>query len=97
MTEYGNVALVEEREILEGGHVTIKLPGVRKGDMASRSFKPEVSKTIAIILFNLLNYFTTINLIGQSIFVAILSNRSSLGGCNNGRFIGLFFDSWINV
>ncbi|KAK9700457.1 WD domain, G-beta repeat [Popillia japonica] len=42
MTEYGNVALVEEREILEGGHVTIKLPGVRKGDMASRSFKPEV-------------------------------------------------------
>ncbi|KAI4458257.1 wd40 repeat protein [Holotrichia oblita] len=42
MTEYGNVALIEEREVLEGGHVSIKLPGVRKGDMAARSFKPEV-------------------------------------------------------
>lgn len=28
--------------MLEGGNVTIRLPGVRKGDMASRSFKPEV-------------------------------------------------------
>ncbi|KRT85698.1 hypothetical protein AMK59_1960 [Oryctes borbonicus] len=42
MTEYGNVALIEERDELEGGNVAIKLPGVRKGDMAARVFKPEV-------------------------------------------------------
>ncbi|KAF7277818.1 hypothetical protein GWI33_009234 [Rhynchophorus ferrugineus] len=42
LTEFGNLALVEEREEREGGRVTIKLPGVRKGDMASRVFKPEV-------------------------------------------------------
>ncbi|KAJ8922015.1 hypothetical protein NQ315_008654 [Exocentrus adspersus] len=42
MTEFGNVALVEEREENEGGNVAIKLPGVKKGDMASRAFKPEV-------------------------------------------------------
>ncbi|KAJ8959273.1 hypothetical protein NQ314_006301 [Rhamnusium bicolor] len=41
LTEYGNIALVEEREETEGGNVTVKLPGVRKGDMASRIFKPE--------------------------------------------------------
>lgn len=34
--------LVEEREVFEGGNVKIRLPGVKKGDMASRSFKPEV-------------------------------------------------------
>lgn len=43
MSEYGNIALVEEREEREGGKVTLRLPGVRKGDMASRAFKPEVS------------------------------------------------------
>ncbi|CAH1981259.1 unnamed protein product [Acanthoscelides obtectus] len=42
LTEFGNIALVEEREEKEGGKVQIKLPGVRKGDMASRVFKPEV-------------------------------------------------------
>ncbi|KAK7874490.1 hypothetical protein R5R35_001573 [Gryllus longicercus] len=42
MTEFGNLALVEEREDAEGGNVAIRLPGVRKGDMASRAFKPEV-------------------------------------------------------
>lgn len=42
MTEFGNIALIEEREISEGGNVTIKLPGVKSGDMASRSVKPEV-------------------------------------------------------
>ncbi|XP_015588288.1 periodic tryptophan protein 2 homolog [Cephus cinctus] len=42
MTEFGNIALVEEREENEGGNVTLRLPGVRKGDMASRSMKPEV-------------------------------------------------------
>lgn len=39
MTEFGNLALIEQRE---EGNVSIKLPGVRKGDMAARSFKPEV-------------------------------------------------------
>jgi periodic tryptophan protein 2 len=39
MTEFGNLALVEERE---EGNVTIRLPGARRGDMASRNFKPEV-------------------------------------------------------
>ncbi|XP_026466497.1 periodic tryptophan protein 2 homolog [Ctenocephalides felis] len=42
MTEFGNIALIEEREISEGGNVTIKLPGVKSGDMASRTVKPEV-------------------------------------------------------
>lgn len=42
MTEFGNVALVEEREDNEGGKVALRLPGVRKGDMASRNIKPEV-------------------------------------------------------
>lgn len=43
MSEFGNIALVEEREEREGGKVTLRLPGVRKGDMASRVFKPEVN------------------------------------------------------
>ncbi|KAK9874735.1 hypothetical protein WA026_005548 [Henosepilachna vigintioctopunctata] len=42
LTEFGNLALVEEREEREGGPIAIRLPGVRKGDMASRSQKPEV-------------------------------------------------------
>ncbi|KAK2581778.1 hypothetical protein KPH14_002256 [Odynerus spinipes] len=42
MTEFGNLALVEEREENEGGNVTLRLPGVKSGDMASRSMKPEV-------------------------------------------------------
>lgn len=42
MTEFGNLALVEEREESEGGKVHLRLPGVRKGDMASRILKPEV-------------------------------------------------------
>ncbi|XP_017785717.1 PREDICTED: periodic tryptophan protein 2 homolog [Nicrophorus vespilloides] len=41
-TEFGNLKLVEEREELEGGKVAIRLPGVRKGDMAARNFKPEI-------------------------------------------------------
>lgn len=44
MTEFGNIALIEERENSEGGNVTIRLPGVKSGDMASRSTKPEVRK-----------------------------------------------------
>lgn len=43
VTEFGNKALVEQREELEGGNVTIRLPGVVKGDMASRSHKPEIN------------------------------------------------------
>ncbi|KAJ8675269.1 hypothetical protein QAD02_011055 [Eretmocerus hayati] len=42
LTEFGNVALVEEREENEGGNVTLRLPGVRSGDMASRSMRPEI-------------------------------------------------------
>ncbi|KAJ8942237.1 hypothetical protein NQ318_003084 [Aromia moschata] len=42
LTEFGNLALVEERDEREGGNVAVRLPGVRKGDMASRVFKPEV-------------------------------------------------------
>lgn len=42
MTQFGNMALVEEREEYQGGNVAIRLPGVRSGDMAARSFKPEV-------------------------------------------------------
>ncbi|KAG6796535.1 periodic tryptophan protein 2 [Apis mellifera caucasica] len=42
LTEFGNLALVEERDEYEGGNVKIRLPGVRSGDMASRNIKPEV-------------------------------------------------------
>ena len=41
MTEFGNMALVEDRDASDAA-VTLRLPGVRRGDMASRSFKPEV-------------------------------------------------------
>ncbi|RLU14873.1 hypothetical protein DMN91_012760 [Ooceraea biroi] len=39
MTEFGNKALIEQRD---GKKVALKLPGVRSGDMASRKLKPEV-------------------------------------------------------
>ncbi|KAB0802818.1 hypothetical protein PPYR_05004 [Photinus pyralis] len=42
LTNYGNIDLVEERDEGEGGNVALRLPGVRKGDMAARAFKPEV-------------------------------------------------------
>lgn len=42
MTDFGNMALLEEREELEGGNVSVKLPGVTKGDLASRKAKPEI-------------------------------------------------------
>lgn len=42
ITEFGNMALVEKREQFEGGNVAIRLPGVQKGDMASRNYKPEI-------------------------------------------------------
>lgn len=43
MTEFGNMALVEERETPDKTEkAAVKLPGVRKGDMAARSTKPEI-------------------------------------------------------
>uniref|UniRef100_A0A1B6D3H1 Small-subunit processome Utp12 domain-containing protein n=1 Tax=Clastoptera arizonana TaxID=38151 RepID=A0A1B6D3H1_9HEMI len=42
MTEFGNAALIEKREQLEGGNKTISLPGVKSGDMAARAIKPEI-------------------------------------------------------
>ncbi|KAH1025703.1 periodic tryptophan protein 2 homolog isoform X1 [Dendroctonus ponderosae] len=42
LTEFGNMALIEERELREGGNVAIKLPGVRSGEMSKRTLKPEV-------------------------------------------------------
>uniref|UniRef100_W8BBA1 Periodic tryptophan protein 2 n=2 Tax=Ceratitis capitata TaxID=7213 RepID=W8BBA1_CERCA len=42
LTEFGNLALVEKRDELEGGNVAIGLPGVQKGDMASRNIKPKI-------------------------------------------------------
>ncbi|XP_052888614.1 periodic tryptophan protein 2 homolog [Anopheles moucheti] len=42
LTEFGNMALIEEREALEGGSVALKLPGVTKGDLAARNVLPEV-------------------------------------------------------
>lgn len=43
ITEFGNMALIEQREHLEGGNVSIKLPGVARGDLAARNQKPEVN------------------------------------------------------
>ena len=40
MTEFGNIDLVEDRD--EDHNDKMRLPGVKKGDMASRVFKPEV-------------------------------------------------------
>ncbi|XP_052873384.1 periodic tryptophan protein 2 homolog [Anopheles cruzii] len=43
LTEFGNMALLEEREELEGGNVAVRLPGAKKGNMAARNVKPEVN------------------------------------------------------
>ncbi|ALC40668.1 CG12325 [Drosophila busckii] len=42
LSEFGNMALVEQRDEFEGRKVTIRLPGVRKGDMSSRRLQLEV-------------------------------------------------------
>ncbi|CAG9791750.1 unnamed protein product [Diatraea saccharalis] len=42
LSEFGNMALVEQRTELEGDDVSVRLPGVRRGDMADRNVKPEV-------------------------------------------------------
>ncbi|XP_017295636.1 PWP2 small subunit processome component [Kryptolebias marmoratus] len=39
MTEFGSLSLVDEGD---GDKVNISLPGVRRGDMSSRHFKPEI-------------------------------------------------------
>ncbi|XP_072595331.1 periodic tryptophan protein 2 homolog [Vulpes vulpes] len=44
MTEFGNLALIDQDAGAEDG-VAIPLPGVRKGDMSSRHFKPEIRVT----------------------------------------------------
>ena len=41
MTEFGSLSLVEEGHGDQSG-VDISLPGVRKGDMSLRHWKPEV-------------------------------------------------------
>ncbi|XP_005742319.1 PWP2 small subunit processome component [Pundamilia nyererei] len=41
MTEFGSLALVDEGAG-DGDGVSISLPGVRRGDMSSRHFKPEI-------------------------------------------------------
>lgn len=41
MTEFGSLALVDEG-VGDGDGVELSLPGVRKGDMSSRHFKPEI-------------------------------------------------------
>ncbi len=43
MSEFGNLALVEDRE--DGGGQAIKLPGSRRGDLSSRALRPEVRVT----------------------------------------------------
>ncbi|KAK6486703.1 PWP2 small subunit processome component [Huso huso] len=44
MTEFGSLALIDEGAG-DGDAVTLSLPGVRKGDMSSRHFKPEIRVT----------------------------------------------------
>lgn len=44
MTEFGNLALIDQDAGEESG-VAIPLPGVKKGDMSSRHFKPEIRVT----------------------------------------------------
>ncbi|XP_030635954.1 PWP2 small subunit processome component [Chanos chanos] len=44
MTEFGSVALVDEG-VGDGDGVELSLPGVRRGDMSSRHFKPEIRVT----------------------------------------------------
>ncbi|XP_026886826.2 PWP2 small subunit processome component [Electrophorus electricus] len=44
MTEFGSLALVDEGAG-DGDGVELRLPGVRRGDMSSRHFKPEIRVT----------------------------------------------------
>ncbi|KAJ7320622.1 hypothetical protein JRQ81_020133 [Phrynocephalus forsythii] len=44
MTEFGSIALIDEGTGDDDG-VAIPLPGVKRGDMSSRSFKPEIRVT----------------------------------------------------
>ena len=42
MTEWGSLALVDEGQGDAAGGKVISLPGVKKGDLSSRHWKPEV-------------------------------------------------------
>ncbi|XP_044526133.1 periodic tryptophan protein 2 homolog [Gracilinanus agilis] len=44
ITEFGNLALIDQDAADEEG-IALALPGVRKGDMSSRRFKPEIRVT----------------------------------------------------
>ncbi|KAG5852379.1 hypothetical protein ANANG_G00061770 [Anguilla anguilla] len=44
MTEFGSLALLDEG-VGDGDTVALSLPGVRRGDMSSRHFKPEIRVT----------------------------------------------------
>lgn len=50
------MALIEERELREGGNVAIKLPGVRSGDMSKRTIKPEVTSQLMYCNYKLIFY-----------------------------------------
>nr|XP_054754617.1 periodic tryptophan protein 2 homolog [Lytechinus pictus] len=43
MTDFGNAALIDMNVGEEGQQMALSLPGVTKGDMSSRSFRPEVN------------------------------------------------------
>lgn len=45
LTDFGNLALIEERDTLEGGNIKMHLPGTQKNDVSSRNFRPEVGVT----------------------------------------------------
>lgn len=101
LTEFGNLGLVEEREENEGGNITLRLPGVRKGDLASRSMKPEIRvyslqfsptgmNSNCLLLIHNRGYIYFFNFI----FVYL---RSSMVCGNNRRFINLFIGCWISI
>lgn len=35
--------MIEERDVLEGGNIKLKLPGTQKNDLSTRNYKPEIS------------------------------------------------------
>lgn len=96
MTEFGNLALVEEREPNEGGNVSVPLPGVRSGDMASRNVKPEVrvfalqfSPTGTEIVFSFCCQMIFMNILLQFLTYSCIQFRSSLVCGDNRRTFGL--------
>lgn len=63
------MALIEEREDLEGGNVAVSLPGVKKGDMVARNLKPEVIELILIMYQSIF-----VNFLDSSVFFAIFAD-----------------------